>query len=304
MLIKLVSRIIEGFPRISMITRTMHSSSRDTVIVDNVGQVTTIGINRPSKRNCVDTETARLINKSIEHFENDQNSCVAVLYGTGGNFCSGFDFKELADSKDLDLTNGLMALPKTVKKPMIAAISGYTVAGGLELALLCDLRVMEDTAVLGFYSRRFGIPLSDGGTVRLQSMVGLSRALDLILTGRSLNAQEAFQWGLANRIVSCGTALGQAINLASSLVKFPQECLNIDRQSTYNSAFNKAYEELIDAERRNSNKLSFRSIKEGATKFMSGLGRHGNSYNLTKRNICEWEKEYSDDCDMNPKSKL
>nr|CAD7265927.1 unnamed protein product [Timema shepardi] len=124
-----------------------------------------------------------------------------------------------------------------IKKPLVAAISGYAVAGGLELALLCDLRVVEETAIMGVFNRHFGVPLMDGGTVRLQSIVGLSRALDLILTGRAIKAKEAYEWGLANRVVACGTALGQAINLANSLVKFPQVCLQADRTSTYHTAF-------------------------------------------------------------------
>ncbi|XP_018571886.1 uncharacterized protein LOC108911430 isoform X2 [Anoplophora glabripennis] len=287
------------FPRI---TRKMSTSSNK-----KIGQITTIGINRPERRNCVDFNTATLIKDAIQGFEEDDTSCAAVLYGTGGNFCSGFDLNELVDldkNKDLEnvFKNGFMGISsKYVKKPMVAAINGYAVAEGLELALMCDLRVMEETAVVGFYGRRFGIPLTDGAAVRLQAMVGLSRALDMVLTGRSLNAKEAFDWGVANRIVACGTALGQAINLASSLIKFPQDCLIVDRESTYNAAYNKAYDELMRYEQKNSKKV-LRGVIEGAKKFISGLGRHGKTYNLTERSICEWEREFSKEA--TPKSKL
>lgn len=168
-----------------------------------------------------------------------------------------------------------------------------------------------------FDSFLLGIPLTDDTAVRLQAMVGLSRALDMVLTGRSLNAKEAFDWGVVNRIVACGTgnffhvigkdesthyflALGQAINLASSLIKFPQECLIVDRESTYNAAYKKAYDELVKYEQRNSKRVLKGAI-EGAKKFISGLGRHGKTYNLTERSICEWEREFNN---TTPKSKL
>lgn len=143
------------------------------------------------------------------------------------------------------------------------------------------------------------MPLIDGGTVRLQAMVGLSRALDLILTGRSLSAKEAFEWGVANRIVACGTALGQAINLASSLVKFPQECLHADRDSTYNAAFNSAYEDLLDYEKSNALHIIAKESIAGAKQFAGGKGRHGVTYNLKEKPVADWEKEYS-----KPKSKI
>ncbi|CAH2009811.1 unnamed protein product [Acanthoscelides obtectus] len=275
------------------------------VIVEKLGQITTIGLNRPSKRNCIDLDTAKRLSEEIQNFEQDDDASVAVFHGTGGNFCSGYDLNELANSEVIEkekIENGLLGLPWHIRKPTVAAVNGYAVAGGFELALLCDLRVMEDTAVMGLYGRRFGIPLTDGATVRLQSMIGLSRALDLILTGRSLSAKEAFEWGVVNRIVACGTGLGQAINLASSLVKFPQECILTDRESTYNAAFNKAYEELLQKERINAKQLfQKKSIVDGAKKFLSGLGRHGKTYNLAPKDICEWEKEF---VNTKPKSKL
>ncbi|CAG9830347.1 unnamed protein product [Diabrotica balteata] len=294
--------------RLNTLIRGM-STSKNVILIEKMGSITTIGINRPEKRNCVDSTTAKLLKDAIEEFENDNDSLVAVLYGTGGNFCSGFDMEELGNlESNSNVYNvsetGLMGLPCHVKKPTVAAINGYAVAGGLELALMCDLRVMEETAVVGLYARRFGVPITDGATVRLQAMIGLSRALDMILTGRSLNAEEAFQWGMANRIVACGTALGQAINLATSLVKFPQECLNVDRTSAYNAAYNNVYQQLLHEERQNSQKVSVRNIVEGAKKFLSGLGRHGKTYNLTERTICDWEKEFRVDNSSKPKSKL
>ncbi|XP_060523699.1 probable enoyl-CoA hydratase [Cylas formicarius] len=274
------------------------SSIKNGIVTEAVGQIVTIGLNRPEKRNCIDTDTAVKLNKAINEFEEDDSSLVAVLYGVGGNFCSGYDLSELsqADLDNEDLISQMMMVPriKHTQKPMVAALSGFTIAGGMELALLCDLRVMEDTAVMGFYGRRFGVPLVDGATVRLPAMVGLSKALDLILTGRTLNAKEAFEWGLANRIVACGTSLGQAIQLATSLVKFPQRCLKSDRKSIYNSAFIQIFDELLEFEKKNANKLDKSSIIVGAKKFMSGIGKHGKAYNLSEKQKYDWEKEFDD----------
>jgi enoyl-CoA hydratase/carnithine racemase len=283
--------------RISSLIMRQYSSAPKTILTETIGEIVTIGINRPEKRNCVDPSTAKLLTKAIEDFENDDSLRAAVLYGTGGNFCAGYDLKSLSqmDSQAEGAISEEGQMGPTlrfIRKPMVAAISGYAVAGGLELALMCDLRVMEETAIMGVYCRRFGVPLMDGGTVRLQAMVGLSRALDLILTGRSLNAKEAFEWGVANRIVACGTALGQAINLATSLVKFPQQCMLTDRNSTYNAAFNSAYLDLLKYEQNNGiNVLATESIP-GAKKFVSGIGRHGKSSNLREKDVKEWEKEF------------
>ncbi|CAH0553141.1 unnamed protein product [Brassicogethes aeneus] len=291
--------LLRSLNKSSVMLRNCSSGSNDlkSLLITKMGKVVTIGINRPSKRNCVDSKTANLLKGAIKEFEEDSSLHAGVLYGTGGNFCAGYDLNELANLDKVDYLNtindeGSMGPTlRHIKKPMVAAISGYAVAGGLELALMCDLRVMEDTAILGVYNRRFGIPLVDGGTVRLQAMVGLSRTLDLILTGRSLTAKEALEWGVANRIVACGTALGQAISLATSLVKFPQECLQADRESTYNAAYNSAFRELSKFE-QNTAKRIFKESIEGAKKFVSGFGRHGKSYNLTEKDICDWEREF------------
>ncbi|XP_049785758.1 probable enoyl-CoA hydratase echA8 [Schistocerca cancellata] len=269
-------------------TADVHAKD-DEILVDKVFDVTTIGINRPNKRNCVNPEVARKLRAAVTNFEDDPSSSVAVLYGTGGNFCSGFDLETLAEVKSFEslrkeIAAGGMGLTRRItKKPLIAAVSGYAVAGGFELALLCDLRVVEETAVMGVFCRRFGVPLVDGGTVRLQAMVGLSRALDLILTGRPIKAKEAFEWGLANRVVACGTALGQAVQLASSLVKFPQACMLADRDSVYNSAFNaKTFEEGMEYEKNSASDEVIAEAVKGARRFLSGTGKHGTTQNLTE----------------------
>ncbi|KAG8229865.1 hypothetical protein J437_LFUL008255 [Ladona fulva] len=235
-------------PISEQLIRSCHASNKDTVLVEKLGAVTTIGINRPEKRNCINIETAERLVEAIESFENDDESFVGVLYGKGGNFCSGYDLEELSSVNDAITVREIIArgaqkglgpmgpTRKIFRKPVIASISGYAVAGGFELALACDLRIMEETAIMGVFNRRFGVPLVDGGTVRLPSMIGLSRAMDLILTGRAVTAKEALEWGLANRYVAIGTGLGQAVNMARSLAKFPQKCLLADRASAYTFA--------------------------------------------------------------------
>lgn len=176
---------------------------------------------------------------------------------------------------------------------MIGAISGYCVAGGLELALLCDLRVMECDAVMGFYNRRFGVPLVDGGTVRLGPMIGLSRALDLVLTGRQIMSKEALEIGLANRVVATGTSLGQALNLAQSIAKFPQLCVNHDRNSLYNATYNASNkDEALDYELMSAGPEIIEEAKAGAEKFIKeGLGKHGSFSDIKPKEVADWEKE-------------
>ena len=203
--------------------------------------IMTIGLNRPEKRNSVDTYTGEVLKEAFQDFETDDNMKIAVVHGLGGNFSAGYDLEELSELEE-DISNkvaeilmdqGPMGPTKMeFSKPVIAAINGYCVAGGLELAIMCDLRVVEENSKLGFLNRRFGVPLIDGATVRLPALIGLSRAMDLILTGRIIEPKEALEWGLANRVVTTGTAFGQALNLAKEIVKFPQECLKADREST------------------------------------------------------------------------
>ncbi|XP_054166776.1 uncharacterized protein LOC128964235 [Oppia nitens] len=265
---------------------SIHNLSTDEtpslVTIEKREEVTLIGINRPTKRNCVNRETAGQLLRAFNDFETDKTSPVAVLHGNGGTFCAGYDLKELSETNasllDQFLVRGPMGPTQMLTtKPIIGAIDGYAVAGGLELALLCDLRVVEENAIMGFFNRRFGVPLIDGATVRLQRLIGLSRALDLILTGRGLSAKEALEFGLANRVVAVGTALGQAYNLAKSLVKFPQECLKADRHSTYFSAFDgKSMEESLKYEFENGKPIISKESIEGANKFAEkGIGKHG-----------------------------
>jgi len=259
------------------------SSSIDRVVVNKQKNLFLIGINRPEKRNSIDDETAAQLRKAFEDFENDSEAYAAVLYGKGGNFCAGYDLSEVAKGNFSGISSAhgpLGPTKKLLSKPVVAAINGYAVAGGFELALWCDLRVVEETAVMGFFNRRFGIPIVNGSTARLPQIVGLSRALDLILTGRSINAREAYECGLANKITACGTAIGNAINLANSLCKFPQECLRADRLSAYHSTYNsQSLEEALKFEYENAAPVLEKESVKGAEKFLQGIGRHG-KFNL------------------------
>lgn len=212
----------------------------DAVLFQSDGPVCTILLNRPECRNAVDGPTAAALLNAFERFEADSALRVAVLGGTGGHFCAGADLTAVGDPSrrnHLDPDGGMpgpmgpsrMAL----SKPLIAAVSGYAVAGGLELALLADLRVMERDAVFGVFCRRWGVPLIDGGTVRLPRIIGMGRALDMILTGRAVPADEALDMGLANRVVGTGEALAAAQKLARDIAAFPQQCMLADRASAY-----------------------------------------------------------------------
>lgn len=203
------------------------------VVIDRQGPVTTVTINRPEVRNAVDAATAAELYDAFDAFDRDESASVAVLAGADGNFCSGADLAAIAAGTPNRLEReGPAPLGPTrmeLSKPVVAAVSGYAVAGGLELALWCDLRVLDETAVLGVYSRRWGVPLIDGGTVRLPDIVGLGVALDLVLTGRPVGATEAKAIGLATQVVPAGTAVDAAQELARSLAALPQECLRSDR---------------------------------------------------------------------------
>jgi enoyl-CoA hydratase len=249
------------------------------VIIEKKGPVTTIIINRPEVRNAVDRPTAEALADAFREFEADEDAKVAVLTGAEGFFCAGADLKALSEglSNRLDETGDGPRGPSRMvfTKPTIAAVPGYAVAGGLELALLCDLRVMEKDAVFGVFCRRWGVPLIDGGTVRLPRLIGLSNALDLILTGRAVHADEALRMGLANRVVEPGSARTEAEALASQISRFPWRCVLSDRRS--------AYEQLslpFEAAMRNEFRLGLTTILsgetvEGATRFSKGAGRHG-----------------------------
>lgn len=248
------------------------------VKVEKSGYVTTIIIDRPEVRNAVNRETAEALAAAFREFESDEGARVAVFYGASGTFCAGADLKAIAAGQG-NLTSadgdGPMGPSRMVlTKPSIAAVSGYAVAGGLELALICDLRVVEEDAVMGVFNRRWGIPLIDGGTVRLPRLVGLGRALDLIMTGRPVAADEALQIGLANRIVPRGRSRETAEKLAAEIAEFPQVCLRSDRTSAYEQA-GMTFEAAMANEFKHGLATLQSEGNRGAQRFSSGEGRHG-----------------------------
>ncbi|MEU6116776.1 crotonase/enoyl-CoA hydratase family protein [Streptomyces sp. NPDC047117] len=248
-----------------------------TVRVERQGPVTTVVLHRPVVRNAVDRVTARQLADAFREFERDDDASVAVLWGEGGTFCAGADLKAIGTPRgnrvepDGDGPMGPTRL--RLSKPVIAAVSGYAVAGGLELALWCDLRVAEEDAVFGVYCRRWGVPLIDGGTVRLPRLIGESRAMDLILTGRPVPAAEALDIGLANRVVPKGRARAEAEALAAEIARFPQGCLRGDRASVREQA-GRTEEDAMDIELRYA-QASLAQAAEGAARFAAGAGRHG-----------------------------
>jgi enoyl-CoA hydratase len=251
------------------------------VRLECVGAVATIIIDLPHKRNAVDRATATALRAAFAAFEAEDALRVAVLWGAGGTFCAGADLTALADEERRNETDpdgagpgpmGPTRMPLT--KPAIAAVSGYAVAGGLELALLCDLRVVEEGAVFGVFCRRWGVPLIDGGTVRLPRLIGLSRALDMILTGRAVGAEEALQFGLANRVVPRGEARAAAEALARDIAAFPQRCILTDRRSAY-SAWDADLAEALTSEGAAGYEVVFAEGIAGASAFAAGAGRHG-----------------------------
>ncbi|MBB4910193.1 crotonase/enoyl-CoA hydratase family protein [Actinophytocola algeriensis] len=249
----------------------------EEVRVEKAGPVTTVLINRPAARNAVDGPTAEALAEAFRAFDADDSSSVAVLGGVGEAFCAGADLKSVGTGRGNQLTpvadgDGPMGPTRMVlTKPVIAAVQGHAVAGGLELALWCDLRVADTTAVFGVFCRRWGVPLIDGGTVRLPRLIGQSRAMDMILTGRAVDAAEAFAMGLANRVVPAGTALSSARELALSLAAFPQTCLRSDRASALSQwdAPDPMAAEFAHGGRALAEGLS------GAARFAAGEGRHG-----------------------------
>lgn len=245
------------------------------------GPVCTIILDRPAKRNAIDRPTANALRAAFEQFEADDQLLVAVLWGANGTFCSGADLTAMSDPEtrnEVDAEGrGAGPLGPTrmmLSKPVIAAVSGYAVAGGLELSLMCDLRVVEETAVFGVFCRRWGVPLIDGGTVRLPRLIGQSRALDMILTGRPVHADEALQMGLVNRVVPEGQARQAAEALAEQIAGFPQQCLRADRASSYRQ-WDLALEDALRQEGRGGYPVVFEEAIKGAERFAKGEGRHG-----------------------------
>lgn len=251
----------------------------EAVRVERNGAVTTVIIDRPHARNAVDGPTAAALFAAFEQFDADDDAAVAVLTGAGGNFCAGADLKAFGTPQvnRLDPSGpGPMGPSRMVlSKPVIAAISGYAVAGGLELALWCDLRVVEEDSVLGVFCRRWGVPLIDGGTVRLPRLIGQSRAMDLILTGRAIDAAEAHAIGLANRVVPKGQARRHAEELAAELSRLPQQCLRADRLSALHQ-WGESEQAAMEFEFASIERVASEAA-EGAGRFAGGAGRHGAS---------------------------
>ncbi|KAI3391307.1 hypothetical protein diail_7614 [Diaporthe ilicicola] len=289
----------------------MASTTPPTVLYEPSSEgISRITINRPGSRNAVNAATARLLAESFCKFEKDDTQKVCVFTGAGGEaFCAGYDLHEVSASaasssaanigphassrvKPVTTTDPRDPLPDVLgpmgpsrmltSKPVIAAISGHAVAGGLELSLLADVRVADTTAVLGVFCRRFGVPLVDGGTVRLPKIVGLGRALDMILTGRPVDAKEALSMGLVNRVVEKGKVVEEATALARSLLAFPQECMDLDRRSAYYSTYEAAsLRDALAFEHEKGIEVVGKESVQGATRFHKGQGR-GGSFDLVK----------------------
>jgi len=248
-----------------------------SLLVERKGAVVTVIIDRPERRNAVDFETGLALREAFDAFEKDSSAFVAVLTGAGGHFCAGFDLKAFAErGADYDpLGEGPMGPTRRLpSKPVLAAVEGYAVAGGMELALWCDLRIAADNATFGIFCRRWGVPLIDGGTVRLPRIVGQGRALDLILTGRPVGAAEALSMGLADRVVPEGRARAEAEALAAEIARFPQLCMNVDRLSAYRG-WDADLRGALEAEATAGAAPLREGARDGAARFARGLGRSG-----------------------------
>jgi len=253
----------------------------DTVHVEQQGPVTIVTIDRPTVRNAVDRPTADALVTAFAAFDADPESSVAVLTGAGGTFCSGADLGAILDGRgnrvveDQSHDGPMGPTRMQLSKPVIAAIEGHAVAGGIELALWCDLRVAAEDAVLGVYCRRWGVPLVDGGAVRLPRLIGQSRALDLILTGRGVSGDEAVRMGLVNRTCEPGGALAAAVELAGQIAAFPQDCLRNDRRAAL-AQWELSTEEAMAYETRlGLESIASAEMAEAVGRFVSGEGRHG-----------------------------
>ena len=252
-----------------------------TVTTDVVDRAFVVTIDRPEVRNAVDGPTAALLFEAFTAFDADDAVDVAVLTGAGGSFCAGADLKGIGEGRgnrvdeDASVPGPMGCTRMLLGKPVVAAVEGFAVAGGLELALWCDLRVAAADATFGVYCRRWGVPLVDGGTIRLPRLIGQSRALDMILTGRGVGAEEALAWGLANRVCEPGAALATALELAASLSAFPQACLRTDRLSSYEQWGMGLDDALANETRRGLVPIRAGETAAGAARFAGGEGRHG-----------------------------
>lgn len=253
------------------------------VTVERNGPVTTVIMNRPEARNAVNPETAEALSQAFRDFDADDDALVGVFYGDNGTFCAGADLKGVAtaswDNPKFEGDGPMGPSRMLLTKPVIGAISGYAVAGGLELSLWCDMRVAEEDAVFGVFCRRWGVPLIDGGTVRLPRLIGLSNALDMILTGRPVGAAEGLRMGLVNRVVPNGRCREEAESIAHQLSKFPQICMRNDRLSAYQQ-----FDLSFDAAMANEFNLGLAALQseamEGARRFADGAGRGGSFENI------------------------
>lgn len=253
-----------------------------TVRTETDGHVRIITIDRPEVRNAVDRPTADVLAEAFRIAEADDDIRVTVLTGAGGHFCAGADLKGVSDGRgnrviaDMSVDGPMGPSRMVFTKPAIAAVEGFAVAGGLELAMLCDLRVAARDAVFGVYCRRWGVPLIDGGTVRLPRMIGHSHALDLILTGRGVSGDEARTMGLANRLTAPGEALAGALELAHQVAAFPQLCMRSDRRSSYEQWDLPVIDAMANETVLGLEVIESGETREGATRFADGEGRHGN----------------------------
>ena len=256
----------------------MSVESVQFVVTDSVAVIT---INRPQARNAVDGPTAVQLAAAFRRFEQDDSLSVAILTGSNGTFCAGADLKGIFDGRgnrvdiDMSLDGPMGPTRMQLTKPVIAAVEGHAVAGGLELAVWCDLRVAATDAVFGVFCRRWGVPLVDGGTVRLSRLVGHSHALDLILTGRGVSGDEALRMGLANRLCDPGSALESAMVVAHQIASFPQGCLRSDRQSSYQQWDLSLDDALANETRLGLEVIGSGETRDGAARFSAGEGRHG-----------------------------
>jgi len=251
----------------------------ETVRYEVEGQVAIVTINRPASRNAVDGPTAAALVAAFTRFDKDDALVAAVLTGAEGTFCAGADLRGVAEGRGnrvaVDGDGPMGPTRMQLSKPVIAAVEGYAVAGGLELAIWCDLRVAARGAVFGVFCRRWGVPLVDGGTVRLPRLIGQGRAMDMILTGRPVGAEEALRMGLVERVVADGDARNSAVTLAASLAKFPQRCMRGDRLSAYEQWDRSFADAMANETKRGLDTIASGETAAGAERFAGGAGRHG-----------------------------
>jgi enoyl-CoA hydratase len=252
-----------------------------SVRVERKGPIFTVLLSRPERRNAVDRDTATALAEAFRQFDAEADAKVAVLHGEGGTFCAGADLKAISEGEGRGNPtraegDGPMGPTRMLlSKPTIAAVAGHAVAGGLELALWCDLRVVEESAVFGVFCRRWGVPLIDGGTVRLPRIVGMGRALDMILTGRPVGAEEALRFGLADRVVPDGKSRAAAEALAEQIAGFPERCMRSDRLSAYQQSALTLEDAIANEFDHGLEVIRSGETREGASRFAAGAGRHG-----------------------------